>query len=159
MRYLITFIIIIILGSGLFLFYGNELQAYFSRPMGKSTVILDNVKLNVDVAKTNAERARGLSSRENLGDNEGMLFIFERPEHYTFWMKSMKFSIDIIWVNDGKVVDITPNVPVPGQDIRLSDLPRYAPSEPAQYVLEVKAGFAREHGIKKGDSVKVEQVE
>ena len=56
--------------------------------------------LQVDLALTDEEKARGLSGRESLDEDEGMLFVFDVPGNYGFWMKDMNFAIDIIWLNE-----------------------------------------------------------
>jgi uncharacterized membrane protein (UPF0127 family) len=108
----------------------------------------DDVTVRVAVADTEATRERGLSGHAPLAPDEGMWFVFARADRYAFWMPRMLFDLDIIWVRDGRVVDISPDVPAPepGQ----TDLPLYRPVEPADRVLEVRAGFAREHGLKLG---------
>lgn len=121
----------------------------------RGIVIIDNVEIEVEIVQTEAQKSQGLSERTSLPQKNGMLFVYDKSEIYTFWMKDMKFSIDIIWIRDGRVVDITSNVPVPGQDIGLSDLPRYTPKEPVNFVLEVNAGFAKAHDMNVGDTVNI----
>jgi uncharacterized membrane protein (UPF0127 family) len=107
----------------------------------------EDLRVNVSVADNDATREKGLSGKEGLAADEGMLFIFDHPQAYGFWMKEMKFPIDILWIADGTLVDITTDaaVPVPGQE-----LPVYYPKVPVDRVLEVRAGFAREHGLRTG---------
>src|SRR5688572_2372443 len=107
----------------------------------------DGLKVAVTVAANDATREKGLSGKEGLGPDEGMLFLFDRPNTYGFWMKDMKFPIDIIWINDGTVVDITTDAtpPVPGEELAV-----YYPRVPVDKVLEVQAGFARTHGLRTG---------
>lgn len=96
--------------------------------------------IRAEIADTPEEKALGLSGRETLGGNEGMLFVFEKPSIYSFWMKDMRFPIDIIWLDEYfRVVDISANADP-------SSFPRlFAPSAPAQYALEVPNGFAKQH--------------
>ncbi len=112
---------------------------------------LNNCSIRVEIADTPALRRRGLSGRKSLAENAGMLFIFERPEYYYFWMKDMNFALDLIWVLNGKIVDITPHVSPPAGPVRR--LTRYRPSSPADRVLEVKAGVAEKCGVKVGDEI------
>lgn len=109
---------------------------------------IGNINVHVDIADTPALRERGLSGRASLADNEGMFFIFERPDRYAFWMNEMNFPIDIIWIGeDWKVADIT-DTATP------ESFPQtFAPKVPARYVLEVQAGFAARNGIKMGDPI------
>lgn len=110
-------------------------------------VIGDGLRVQVTVASTDATREKGLSGREGLRPDEGMLFLFDHPYTYGFWMKDMKFPIDILWISDGTIVDMTTDaaVPVPGQE-----LPLYFPRIPVDKVLEVPAGFAKDHGLRTG---------
>lgn len=103
-------------------------------------------QLKIFVADTPVARERGLGGREALADNEGMLFVFPTDDAYAFWMKDMKFSIDILWLDaSGTVVHIEPNVSP-------DSYPRtYKPSRPARYVLEVNAGFVEQHHVQVGN--------
>jgi uncharacterized membrane protein (UPF0127 family) len=120
----------------------------------RGTVTIDDgLRVRVEVARTPTARARGLSGHAPLGEDEGMLFLFETADRYGFWMKDMLFPIDILWIRDGVIVDVTSEASVPGPDGALSS---YAPREPADTVLEVRAGFAADHGIVPGLSVRME---
>ena len=111
--------------------------------LGSSPVI-------ADVVTSEQDQHRGLSGRDALPESRGMLFIFPKPGYYTFWMKGMKFPIDIIWISrDLRVVDVAHNLPAPAN--LTADPVRVAPPAPAQYVLEVRAGWARRHYIERGD--------
>lgn len=106
----------------------------------------------VEVASTTISRARGLSGRDGLGENKGMFFIFDGLDSYGFWMKDMKFPIDIIWIKNDRVVGVTENAaPEPGVPLR--NLKIYSPPEPVDRVLEVPAGTVKRRGIKVGDKV------
>ena len=115
------------------------------------SVIIDDVKVKVEIADEASEMARGLSNRKSLDKNHGMIFVFVEPGQPAFWMKDMEFPIDIIWIKNDVVVDIAPNLPVVAAEF----LSTYSPREPANYVLEVNAGFAKENGIKVGDKVDI----
>jgi len=114
-------------------------------------VIIGDIKIKVEVADDPVEMQAGLSGRESLDENHGMLFVFAEPGQPAFWMKDMKFPIDIIWIQNDRVVDLAPNLPVVAAEF----LSTYAPKEPANYVLEVNAGFVEEHGVKVGDRVDI----
>lgn len=113
-----------------------------------STVQLGGETLRVTIAATEAAREQGLGGRTWLADDEGMLFVFPRDGKYSFWMKDMTLSIDIIWISvSGRIVHIAPNVSpatYPG---------RFVSPAPARYVLEVPAGFTGVHGVEVGDIV------
>ena len=67
-------------------------------------ITINGTPINVVLAETPAERVRGLSGRETLPQNEGMLFLFENTDYHAFWMKNMRFPIDIIWMDDDRVI-------------------------------------------------------
>lgn len=139
MRFLIIFIFFPLL-----LFCGNQkkkfIKIYF--PNGHSIV--------AELAITDEERARGLMFREEIEDNEGMLFIFEAEGFYSFWMKNMNFPIDIIWLDkDRRIVHIEENVP----PCKKTPCPSYISRLPAQYVLELKSGKAKKEKLKLYDQL------
>lgn len=114
---------------------GYELNLYDLR--------LGNAKIKVELAQSQGERGQGLGDRNSLPQNQGMLFIFETSDVYPFWMRDMKFPLDIIWLNeDYKVVYIEKN-------IKPESYPKtFQPLSPAKYVLEVNAGWANANNIK-----------
>ncbi|MBI3972770.1 MAG: DUF192 domain-containing protein [Chloroflexi bacterium] len=116
-------------------------------------VLFPTVGVDVELARTDAQRAKGLGGHAPLGPREGMLFIFERRDIHAFWMKGMTFPLDIMWIDDGKVVHLENDVPPPAPGQAEATLPVYAPPVPARYVLEGNAGFARRHGITVGTPV------
>lgn len=110
-------------------------------------------KIMAEVADSNEERIKGLSGRQFLDEDRGMLFIFEQPGLYTFWMKDMKIPLDFIWVRDDKIVDTTENVQPPAGIS--APLPIYRPAEKADKVLEVNAGWVARHRVKAGDVIQI----
>lgn len=108
--------------------------------------------VSVEVADDEASRRRGLSGREALPEDGGMLFVL--PDRSpAFWMKGMRFPIDIVWIDSDRVVDVSANLPPPaGSGDRL---PTYSPDRPADLALEVNAGWAARNGIRKGDRVRL----
>lgn len=109
----------------------------------------------VEVAASSNLRRLGLSGRDGLGENSGMLFVFDHSDFYDFWMKDMKFPLDIIWIKNNKVADLEENVPPPLAGAPDASPPVYKPEAPADSVLEVKAGFAGKNQVKIGDEVKI----
>ena len=107
----------------------------------------------VDLADTMARQARGLSGREELSENEGMYFIFNSTGTRGFWMRDMKFAIDILWIRDNRVVGVTENM-LPEPDKNIFTYTKYYPPEPVDRVLEVLAGTVAREGFKAGDEVK-----
>lgn len=104
----------------------------------------------VELATTQEQRELGLMNRSHLGEDIGMLFIFDELNIYPFWMKNTLIPLDAIWFGEKGVVDIQTMVPCPSDPC-----PIYTPSGPALYVLEVNAGWAEKNNIQIGDSVHV----
>ena len=105
------------------------------------------IKINVEIADDNNERATGLMFREKLNENEGMLFIFENEDYQTFWMKNTMIPLDMIFIGkDFIIVDIKNAEPCREDPCKL-----YKSSKPAKYVLEVNSNFAARNNIKIGD--------
>jgi len=119
---------------------------------------VNNQILRVEIANTPEAMTKGLADRNSLGDDEGMLFDFGSNSSTTpaFWMKGMKFNLDLIWIKDKKIVGITANVPAPDvncQSSIVNCLPSYSPPSPINWVLEVNAGWVEKNNIKVGDKV------
>ena len=104
--------------------------------------------IQVEVPNTLAGQYQGLSDRESLCADCGMLFAYEEPRIQTFVMRRMKFSLDFVFIRDGRVVEIVENVPPPGpgeNPVLINS------SVPADAVLEINAGFINKYEIKIGD--------
>jgi len=109
---------------------------------------IDQVKIPVEIAQSATEIKQGLSGRVALDQDKGMLFLFATPSRYRFWMPNMHFPLDFIWLgSDKRIVDITPNV---SHDFDPLQPIFYQPRTPAQYVLEVNAGFAKQNKLQLG---------
>ena len=114
-------------------------------------VVFEGASFLVELAVTPEQRARGLMGREHLGDEEGMLFIFQTEGLPSFWMKGMEISLDMVWIDaDGVVAGVTANVP-PAPEGTVPEL--YSPPGPILFVLEINAGEADSAGIEPGDPV------
>lgn len=106
-----------------------------------SADIQEQKTMTIEIANTDAARTLGLSGRKEVPDNYGMLFVFDSADTYGFWMKDMYVSIDIIWLgDDGTIVGIEDSVTPESYPTTF-----YAP-EPVRYVLETRAGYARDQG-------------
>jgi uncharacterized membrane protein (UPF0127 family) len=116
----------------------------------RAVIEVGGSRLTVEVARTELQRARGLAGHAPLGAAQGMLFLFDRPDRYSFWMRGMEFPIDIIWIRDGRIVHIEERLPVP---VKGGELPSYTPLAEADAVLEVRAGFSAEHRLEVGNLV------
>ncbi|HXK34017.1 MAG TPA: DUF192 domain-containing protein [Dehalococcoidia bacterium] len=106
--------------------------------------------LIVEVARTPEERAVGLSGRDSLPEDRGMLFDLEQARVPSFWMKDTNFPLDMVWIGEDKrVAEITADVrPQPGAPD--SELQRYSPGQPVRYVLELNGGAAERLRIEPG---------
>jgi uncharacterized membrane protein (UPF0127 family) len=116
-----------------------------SRVEQQITTSINGVELLTAVAQTPTEQQVGLGRRPGLAPNQAMLFPLPSPQPLSIWMKDMRFSIDILWLDqDGKVIYALQNVPPcqPDQPCTV-----YTPPQPANFVLEVPAGFIQDHGI------------
>jgi len=121
------------------------------------TVKISGSEINVEIAKTKEERSIGLSKRESLDQNSGMLFVFDGKSSPSFWMKDTKISLDIIWIKDGKITKIEKNVkPEIGKND--SELTIYPAPGNTDYVLEVNAGYCLKNNIKIGDSITIPSI-
>ncbi|MEX2514758.1 MAG: DUF192 domain-containing protein [Candidatus Paceibacterota bacterium] len=104
----------------------------------------------LDVADTSTLRRQGLSGRESLGSNEGMLFLYRLSGEYGFWMRDMNFPIDIIWLdrNDEIVTIVSSALPDSYPEI-------YYPDNSARKIIEVSAGVAEKLDLNIGDRLDV----
>lgn len=110
----------------------------------RGTAVIDLSSYKLEVADTTASRRQGLSDRDALEPFDGMLFVFGARGLYPFWMKEMKFPIDIIWLDGGVVVDVATLQP-PGEG---KSPATHIPTHMADKVLELETGKANELGIK-----------
>ena len=98
-----------------------------------------------ELAVSPAQRQQGLMFRERINPDQGMLFVFEREGQHSFWMKNMKFAIDILWLDSEKrIIHIEQGVP----PCESEDCPSYAPTASALYVLELAAGSVKRFDLK-----------
>ena len=108
----------------------------------------ERVEVQVEIADERAEQQRGLMERTELAENAGMLFVFERDEPRSFWMRNTLIPLSIAYIaSDGRIVDI--------QDMQPLDDTSHPSAAPAQYALEVNQGFFAERGIGVGDVVEI----
>ena len=109
------------------------------------TIAAAGQTLIVEVARTEAQRERGLMERRDLGPRDGMIFVFDRDDHLTFWMKNTPTALSIAFLSaQGKVLQIEDMEPFSESTIRSRIAARYA--------LEMKKGAFSELGIKEGDT-------
>jgi uncharacterized membrane protein (UPF0127 family) len=110
-----------------------------------ASVIKTNAE--IQIADNEFEEELGLMYRKQMDENKGMLFVFPKSVIQTFWMRNTFIPLDMIFVDSDKIiVTIEKNTKI------LSDS-TYSSTAPAQYVIEVDAGFCDRHNIKVGDKV------
>ena len=106
----------------------------------------------IELATTNAQRTKGLSQRQTLCPNCGMLFIFNFETYLPFWMKDTLIPLDMIWLNkSGQIVDIKTVTETNSQKI-------YQNQTTAKYVLELNANDSQKIGLKIGDIIDLSKV-
>lgn len=121
--------------------------------LSKPKACFEGECFELEIADTSEERQEGLMNRSSLEENKGMLFVFEKPGKYSFWMKNTKIPLDMIWINsDNEIVHIKHNA----QPCKKDPCESYGPDEEANYVLEINGGLAKKTGLKKGDRVKLQ---
>lgn len=120
----------------------------FDQRLSHSTAHIGNRAYNVLVARTAETQQQGLGGRSSIPADGGMLFWFARSEQQCFWMKDMRFSLDIIWLGDDKKVTHIE------QNVSPASYPhQYCPAQPARYVIELNAGQVAANGVRPGQSV------
>ena len=113
----------------------------------KNYLQIGEAQLAVEVRDTEEGRSRGLSGREKLGEDEGMLFVFDQPGIYGFWMKEMKFPLDFIWIRDNVVTEVRENVGIEEMDVKSK--------QAIDKVLEVTSGWVKQNNVRVGDKIKL----
>ncbi|HMS31093.1 MAG TPA: DUF192 domain-containing protein [Candidatus Saccharibacteria bacterium] len=112
------------------------------------SVNIGDVVIPVEIATSSQEKQKGLCCRNSLPENQGMLFVYEKPGNYRFWMKDTRIPLDMYWISsEKKIVHIEENVQP--ESYKKS----FGTDVPSQYVLETNAGFAKQHNIRVGDTV------
>ena len=139
---IISAIIIVILAnyvlSEVIALNGNKIDRVYVR----------DVLVKAEVVNTETRIEKGLGGRTSLPEGRGMLFAMSQDDTQHFWMKGMLFPIDIIWIENGRVIGCEKN-------ISPSDPRTFASPSDAGYVLEVPAGFCDENSVKMNDEVKL----
>ena len=124
-----------------------------SSPDESATLTIDasggqRVEVEVEIADDYAERQRGLMERTELAENAGMLFVFDREQQLSFWMRNTLIPLSIAYIDaEEQIIDI--------QDMQPLDETSHPSAEPAMYALEVNQGFFDEHGVGVGDEVEL----
>jgi hypothetical protein len=144
---------IIIFGSLLFILIGVVFYFMMSQLKQRETYVSinKNVKITVELAKTSSEQYQGLSDRESLCQNCGMLFAWPEKGIRDFVMRNMNFPLDIIFIANQKIVKIESNLFPEGDTPQTN----YSSEVPVDHVLEVNGGLTDRYGIGVGDEVLV----
>lgn len=158
------FIIFSLISTGVSLFFfrpADIVELAQSRVEQQAFVDRQKVRLKigisimlVEIVNTPESITLGLSGRDEIGA-DGMLFLFDFPRKTSFWMKDMRFDLDMIWILDGQVVGITEHVPAPKAGVSLDNLETYPSTGAVDAVLEVAAGQAQRLGIVVGDRLEL----
>lgn len=136
-------IIILVAIFSVIFWQSNTVSDYRSLSIG------DKVTIKVELVRQESQIVRGLSGRQLLPADQGMLFEMPVKSRWQFWMKDMKFSLDFIWIDGQTVVGLDQNIPYFIND----DIARVVPSQPVDKVLEVNAGFIARYNIRIGDEI------
>jgi len=124
----------------------------WARPPALNRLKVGEAVFRVEIADNPGEWAMGLSFRDSLPEDRGMLFIFPKPQIQKFWMKDTRMPLDMIWIGSGRVIGIAENAqPETGPSYIIYESPGTA-----DQVLEINGGLAERLGIKIGDSVILE---
>ncbi|PID52736.1 MAG: hypothetical protein CR972_00470 [Candidatus Moraniibacteriota bacterium] len=122
---------------------------FLSMRSSEKYITIGKKDVSVEIVRTNAEMAKGLSGRKELCEMCGMLFVFDDLKTRHFWMKDMLFDIDIIWISDNEIVHITENVDHRGGKREIAHS-----IYKVNRVLEVPAGFVSQNEVHVGQKVK-----
>ena len=117
------------------------------------TVTIKGQRFQAEVARTDAQKAKGLMHRASLPKDVCMIFLYDEDGHHSIWMKNCLISLDVAWVRaDGTVVETAEAVP-PCSPLRGNDCPTYGGTVSSRYFIEFGSGTFKRLGIKKGDKV------
>lgn len=155
MKYtLVSLALVFLVGVGAYLYNNNQAQPNPGLPM--QTITVGGKNIEVEIASNDTQREQGLSDRTLLKAGHGMLFIFDPARPVGFWMKDMRFPIDIIFANDeGSIVKMVSNASPESYSNQIPPQKFYSET-PVRYVLEVPAGYAEAQGIAIGQKIVVQ---
>jgi uncharacterized membrane protein (UPF0127 family) len=141
--------ILIFIFSCLLLLAGWNKEKNASNPL--VNIAIKNQIIKAEVVSSPVKEYLGLSNRESLCKNCGMLFVFSDAGEKNFVMRNMNFSLDIIFINKNKIINIAANLPPEGSNPKNI----YQSIAPADKVLEINGGDSRKYNIKAGDSITI----
>jgi uncharacterized membrane protein (UPF0127 family) len=122
-------------------------------PPWTTVITVGGVPLMVEIADDPDERSQGLADRDGLAPGAGMLFVFPEPGPRSFWMKGMRFCLDIVWIEGGVIQGAAEGVCPEPAGTPDDSLVSYVSPVPVSYVLEVPAGWLSQYGFGVGTAV------
>lgn len=154
-----TGIAVLLLISGLLTSCRSEAQADVStansQTLSVTEATLAGHRLNISLARTYEEKAKGLMFVENMPDSDGMLFVYESPQVMSFWMKNTRIPLDLIFFTENLEINGWIKNMQPGYGLPENSLARYVSEQPAQYALELNAGSIDRLKLKLGDRLEI----
>lgn len=119
--------------------------------------VLNNRSYALTQVDTNiSEWEQGLMNVTNMSNSTFALFVFPYSSNYPFWMKDTYVPLDMLWINNSKIVYIAANVPpCNSYNINQNNCRIYTPSAEANYVIEAKAGFAQNENVTVGENITI----
>lgn len=142
-------VVLFVFSIGVYFYYVTNNLDKNDKINAKYSAQINNSKISIEVAGTPLQQYLGLSNRESLCSNCGMLFVFPNKTEQIFVMRNMKFSLDIVFIDDDKIINIERNLIPEGE----SPKREYSSLAPVNRVLELPGGYATQNNIKAGDSL------
>jgi uncharacterized membrane protein (UPF0127 family) len=134
----------------LVLFFVNKKSINYPKPDWKSSeIIMGGETFKAEIVDNQEKIEKGLSGRESLCEKCAMLFLFDNLAKHNFWMKNMEFNLDLIWVKDNKIVQISPQI-----SHELGEKETISPAVEVNKVIEINAGMSEKLGLKVGEEVR-----
>jgi len=122
-------------------------------PPPEATITVSEEALRVQVVQEIPDVTLGLGYRNGLEPGTGMLFLFDQTSTQSFWMKGMRFCLDIVWITDNQILGAAEGACPDPPGTEDADRASYVSPGPVEYVLEVPAGWLDEHGLGNGTPV------
>ncbi|MFA5131164.1 MAG: DUF192 domain-containing protein [Patescibacteria group bacterium] len=149
-KFLLSFVLVIVVAFALFIFIVLfSLNRAQSSPNPIIDLKINGQTIKAEIVKSGPKMYLGLSKRPEMCAGCGMLFLFPDKEIRDFVMRDMEFPLDIIFISEGKIINIDENLMPESDPVENY----YVSAEPADAVLELNAGYCQKYNIKAGDSV------
>lgn len=118
-------------------------------------ITVGDVPVIAELALSLDEQSLGLGYRNGLEPGRGMLFVFQEPSELGFWMKGMRFCLDIIWIAQGEIVGAVENACPDPEGTEDADRATFRSEEPVSHVLAMPAGWLAENALGAGTAVEI----